>query len=599
MNAAVKAPKKVTVTPADPKYTQKDIRKQHLRVAPYCRVSTGSEEQQTSFTAQMEYYTQRIADTEGWTMVRLYADEGITGTSTKKRTQFNKMIRDAEKGKIDLVITKSVSRFCRNTLDGLEYIRRLKKCGVGVYFEKENTNTLYMPNEMILTFLMSQAQAESESMSTNIQWGHRARFKQGIVHYNFSNFLGYRKGPDGEPEIDEEEAPTVRRIFARYLMGQSVGQICRDLTADGCKTARGGTQWSDHTVRHILQNEKYMGDAILQKTFTLDLFSRQQVKNEGQLPKYYVENAHVPIIDRDTFQKVQEEMARRSSLRKTSDKTKTEQGKYSGKYALGGLLVCGECGSPYRRVTYMPHGKKRYVWRCINRLEHGKKICKCAPTLEEPDIHAAVTVAMNELFRQQAARQALADCIAAALAGAGDDASLPAVEAKLRALQEEQMRLFRLAAEAGPENTEYDDRIAEVIAAMSALLAREVNWSGRATPILNVTAGCEPSPAGWRPRTAPLGSSRMTRCGSSSAASGCWTGNGCPSDSRMGRRSSRSLNAWGGPARECLRKIRCTLTHGKFRQMKQNAGSLQYRDPASHRQKESRGISAPALKDGG
>ncbi len=254
MNAAVKALKKVTVTPADPKYTQKDIRKQHLRVAPYCRVSTGSEEQQTSFTAQKEYYTQRIADTEGWTLVRLYADEGITGTSTKKRTQFNKMIRDAEKGKIDLVITKSVSRFCRNTLDGLEYIRRLKKCGVGVYFEKENTNTLYMANEMILTFLMSQAQAESESMSTNIQWGHRARFKQGIVHYNFSNFLGYRRGGDGEPEIDEGEAPTVRRIFARYLMGQSVAQISRELTADGCKTARGGTKWSDHTVRAILEN---------------------------------------------------------------------------------------------------------------------------------------------------------------------------------------------------------------------------------------------------------------------------------------------------------------------------------------------------------
>ena len=473
MSIPQKAPRKVTVTPADPKYTQKDIRKQHLRVAPYCRVSTGSEEQQTSFTAQMEYYTQRIADTEGWTMVRLYADEGITGTSTKKRVQFNKMIRDAEKGKIDLIITKSVSRFCRNTLDGLEYIRRLKKCGVGVYFEKENTNTLYMTNEMILTFLMSQAQAESESMSSNIQWGYRARFKQGIVNYNYKNFLGYRRGEDGEPEIDEEEAPTVRRIFARYLMGQSVGQICRDLTADGCKTARRNAEWSDHTVRHILQNEKYMGDAILQKTFTLDLFSRQQVKNEGQLPKYYVHDCHPAIIDRATFQKVQEEMARRSSLRKTSSKTKTEQGKYSGKYALGELLVCSECGSPYRRVTYMPGGRKRFVWRCINRLEYGKKICKCAPTLEEPEVQAAVTAAMNEMFRQQTARQALADCIAAALAGTDGDTSLPAVEAKLRTLQEEQMRLFHLAVESGPENTEYDDRISEVNAAMAALLKRK------------------------------------------------------------------------------------------------------------------------------
>ena len=293
---------------------------------------------------------------------------------------------------------------------------------------------------------------------------------EGIVNYNYKNFLGYRKGEDGKPEIDEDEAPTVRRIFARYLMGQSVGQICRDLTADGCKTTRGGTEWSDHTVRHILQNEKYMGDAILQKTFTLDLFSRQQVKNEGQLPKYYVENAHPAIIDRATFQKVQEEMARRSSLRKTSSKAKTEQGKYSGKYALGGLLMCSECGSPYRRVTYMPGGQKRFVWRCINRLEHGKKVCKCAPTLEEPEVQAAVTAAMNEMFQQQTARQALADCIASALAGTGSDTSLPALEARLRTLQEEQMRLFQLAVEFGPENTEYDDRISEVNAAMAALL---------------------------------------------------------------------------------------------------------------------------------
>ena len=487
MNVQQKALKKVTVTPPDPKYTQKDIRKQHLRVVPYCRVSTGSEEQQTSFTAQMEYYTQRIADTEGWMMVRLYADEGITGTSTKKRTQFNKMIRDAEKGKIDLVITKSVSRFCRNTLDGLEYIRRLKKCGVGVYFEKENTNTLYMANEMILTFLMSQAQAESESMSTNIQWGHRARFKQGIVHYNFSNFLGYRRGDDGEPEIDEEEAPTVRRIFARYLMGQSVGQICRDLTADGCKTARGGTQWSDHTVRAILENEKYMGDAILQKTFTLDLFSRQQVKNEGQLPKYYVENAHVPIIDRATFRKVQEELARRSSLRKTSSKAKTEQGKHSGKYVLSGLVVCSECGSPYRRITYMPDGQKRFVWRCLNRIEHGKRICKHSTTVDELELQAAVTAALNEMFRQREARETLADCVATALAGTGDNTSLPAVEAKLRALQEEQMNLFRLAANAGPENTEYDDRMIQVNAAMMELTARktELGREGGADPVYN------------------------------------------------------------------------------------------------------------------
>ena len=501
MNAQVKTPRKVTVTPADPKYAEagKDIRKRHLRVAPYCRVSTGSEEQLTSFTAQMDYYTQRIADTEGWTMVKMYADKGITGTSAKKRPEFLKMIRDAEKGKIDLVITKSVSRFTRNTLDGLEYVRHLKRCGVGVYFEKENTNTLNMSNEMILTFMMSQAQSESESLSTNVKWGFRKRFQDGVVYYHYDSFLGYREGPDGAPEIDPDQAPVVRRIFAHYLMGYSVARICRDLMEDGVPTARGGGKWCDTTVRNILQNEKYIGDAILQKTFSADLFDdRQQIKNEGQLPKYYVHDCHPAIIDRDTFQRVQEEMARRSSLRKTSDKAKTEQGKYSGKYALGGLLVCGECGSPYRRVTYMPRGNKRYVWRCINRLEHGKKVCKCAPTLEEPDIHAAVTAAMNEMFRQQAARQALADCVAAALAGAGDGTSLPAVEAKLRALQEEQMRLFRMAAEAGPENTEYDDRITEVTAAMSALLARKGELereggaeSGRDSRVRTITSTLE------------------------------------------------------------------------------------------------------------
>ena len=255
MSIQRKTPRKVTVTPPDPKYTEQDIRKQQLRVAPYCRVSTGNEEQLTSFTAQMEYYTQRIAETEGWTMARMYADKGISGTSAKRRPEFLKMIRDAEQGKIDLVITKSVSRFCRNTLDGLEYVRRLKRCGVGVYFEKDHTNTLTMDNEMILTFLMSQAQSESESMSTNIKWGFRKRFQDGVVYYHYGTLLGYRRGPDGGPEIDPEEAAVVRRIFARCLMGQSFQQICDGLMADGVRTAQGDEKWYGSTVKSILQND--------------------------------------------------------------------------------------------------------------------------------------------------------------------------------------------------------------------------------------------------------------------------------------------------------------------------------------------------------
>ena len=484
MSIQRKTPRKVTVTLPDPKYTEQDIRKQHLRVAPYCRVSTGNEEQLTSFTAQMEYYTQRIAETEGWTMARMYADKGISGTSAKRRPEFLKMIRDAEQGKIDLVITKSVSRFCRNTLDGLEYVRRLKRCGVGVYFEKDHTNTLTMDNEMILTFLMSQAQSESESMSTNIKWGFRKRFQDGVVYYHYGTLLGYRRGPDGGPEIDPEEAAVVRRIFARCLMGQSFQQICDGLMADGVRTAQGDEKWYGSTVKSILQNEKYVGDAVLQKTFTEDLFDRRQVKNEGQLPKYYVHNAHPAIIDRAAFQRVQEELARRSSLRKTSSKARTEQGKHSGKYVLSGLLVCSECGSPYRRITYMPDGQKRFVWRCLNRIEHGRRICKHSATMEERELQAAVTAALNEMFRQRSARETLAQCVAAALAGTGDDSSLPTVEAQLRALQGRQMELLQLAM-GDTRNTGFDEELIRINAAITELLTRKTKLEreGGADPV--------------------------------------------------------------------------------------------------------------------
>lgn len=368
MNTVTQQERRITVIPADPQFTERDIQKKHLRVAAYCRVSTDSEEQLNSYNAQITYYTEKIAATPEWTMVRLYADEGITGTSMKRRKEFLKMLRDCDRGKIDLIITKSASRFGCNTLDGLDTVRRLKRKGIGVFFEKENVNTLYMDNEMILTFMMSQAQAESESPSGNVKWGHRRNFKDGKVYYHYASFLGYRKGADGLPEIDPDEAAVVRRIFARYLMGQSVRQICRDLTVDGIKTAQGGDSWHDSVVQNMLKNEKYIGDALLQKTYMADLFTHEQRKNMGKLPKYYVHECHPAIIDRETFQRVQEELARRSSLRKTSSKTKTELGKYCGKYVLSELLVCGECGSPYRRVIWSRPEGKRVVWRCINRL---------------------------------------------------------------------------------------------------------------------------------------------------------------------------------------------------------------------------------------
>ena len=325
---------------------------------------------------------------------------------------------------------------------------------------------------MILTFMMSQAQAESESMSGNIKWGHRKNFKDGKVYFSYATFLGYRKGEDGQPEIVPEEAAIVRRIFSRYLMGQSVRQICKELTRDGVKTATGKDRWYDSVIQNMLQNERYMGDALLQKTFTADIFTRQQKKNNGELPKYYVHDCLPPIIDRGTFQQAQEEIARRASLRKVSTKTVTELSKYSGKYALTELLSCGECGTTYRRVTWTQNGAKRVVWRCVNRLDYGKRVCKHSPTLDECDIHAAVVAAMNERFDMQAAKSALLESITAALAGDDMEQSLPAVESRIKKLQDRQLELFELITSAGADCTDYVEELRQVNMAKTRLMTK-------------------------------------------------------------------------------------------------------------------------------
>lgn len=285
--------------------------------------------------------------------------------------------------------------------------------------------------------------------------------------------LAYRWGADGQPEIDPEQAAIVRRIFSRFLLGHSVRQITTDLMADGIKTATGKTVWHDSVVQKMLCNEKYIGDALLQKTYIADLFTREKRVNNGELPKYYVHDCHPAIIDRETFQKVQEEIARRSSLKKTSSKAKTQLGKYCGKYVLSELLVCGECGSPYRRVIWTQKGAKRVVWRCQNRLEHGRKICKQSPTLDEGDIHDAVISAMNELFRMQAAKDAVKAGIAAVLAGEEQTLSLPAVEHQIRNLQERQLELFQLIVSAGADCTDYDEELQQVYMAKTKLMAQK------------------------------------------------------------------------------------------------------------------------------
>ncbi len=388
----------VTIIPAKVQTTQNRDKYHQLRVAAYCRVSTEQEEQQNSYQVQISYYTDLINKKKEWTLAGIFADEGISGTQTKKRTEFNRMIRMCKNKKIDLVITKSISRFARNTVDCLEYVRQLKDLGIGVIFEKENINTLTMTSEFMIALYGSFAQAESESISKNVSWGKEKAYREGKVAFQYSKLLGYRKGEDGKPEIVPEEAETVKMIYGMFLDGYSMKSIKDILENRDLLTPTGKKTWSESLVRSILQNEKYVGNALLQKTYTVDCISHKVVKNHGERPMYLVSDHHAAIIDRDTYNRVQQELARRSSKRKVSDKTITEQGKYSSKYALTELLICGHCGTPYRRTTWASRGKKQIVWRCISRLEHGKKYCPDSPSIKEEQLHKAIIRAINSYY---------------------------------------------------------------------------------------------------------------------------------------------------------------------------------------------------------
>lgn len=321
------------------------------------------------------------------------------------------MITACKRGHIDLIITKSLSRFARNTVDCLETVRLLKANGIGVYFEKENINTLTESSEFLITLFSGFAQAESESLSKNVAWGKAKSAEAGKVTFQYKKMLGYRKGADGQPEIVPEEAEVIKRIYHRYLDGCTLGQIKRELDEDNVPTAQGVEFWSPAIIHNILTNEKYIGDALLQKTYVTDCISKKVKKNQGERAMYYVENNHPAIISRETFDQVRNEMTRRSSKRKVLQKSgKTELGKYSGKYALTELLVCGECGSPYKRVTWARNGKKRIVWRCVSRLEFGTQYCHNSPTLDESKLHSAILASMNEfaVIRQEGCPDVLA-----------------------------------------------------------------------------------------------------------------------------------------------------------------------------------------------
>ncbi|MGN0679664.1 MAG: recombinase family protein [Oscillospiraceae bacterium] len=339
------------------------------RTAAYARVSTDHADQITSYAAQVDYYKSYIQSRSDLDFVNIYADEGITGTSTVHRKGFKQMISDALDGKIDLIITKSVSRFARNTVDSLSAIRLLKEHGVECYFEKENIHTFDSKGELLLTIMSSIAQEEARSISENCTWGQRKRFAEGKVTVPFSRFLGYDRGEDGSLIINKEEAEIVRRIYELFLSGETPYGIAKLLTADGIPTPGGKEKWSKEAVRSILTNEKYKGDALLQKVFTVDFLTKKKKINEGEVPQYYVEGNHEGIVSDELFEAVQAEFDRRSEA----------SGKNNGSEILP-KIVCGECGGFFtRKVWHSTNKFRRVIWRCCRKSEG----CRCTHLLEE------------------------------------------------------------------------------------------------------------------------------------------------------------------------------------------------------------------------
>lgn len=445
------SPAKVIVIPAKPEMAQSKTVQRQKRVAAYCRVSTDEEEQLSSYEAQRTYYTDKIMSNREWTMAGIFADEGITGTSARKRPEFLRMIHLCKQKKIDIILTKSISRFARNTVDCLNYIRALRELGIAVIFEKENINTLEADSELLITMLGAFAQAESESISANVRWGKRQAMREGRVSIQYTHLYAFEKGPDGQPMIIPQQAEVVKKIFRQYLLGDSLRMIKNMLETEGIPNVYGKKGWSITAIRSILTNEKYCGDVLLQKTFISDCISRKVIKNTGQLPMYLIQNHHEGIIDRDTFQAAQAELARRNSAKSPSKKyAPTGKSCYASKYALSERLVCGECGTLYRRCTWVSNGKKRVVWRCVSRVDYGKKYCHISPTLGEEQLHQAILSAINSAMsdKRELIREITGAMELELAPIPGESMSLADIERRLEELNNQTRELVAQAARA-------------------------------------------------------------------------------------------------------------------------------------------------------
>jgi len=476
------AVKKITKIEAKPVKTINGLPEgARKRVCAYCRVSTEQEEQESSFTSQVNFYTQYITSRTDWTLVDIYADEGISGTTTKKRKEFLKMIDDCMSGKIDMIITKSVSRFARNTEDCLHYVRKLKDKGISVFFETENIDTLGSTGELLLTILSGLAQDSSRNQSDVTKWGIKRQFESGRVLVNTTRFLGYDKNKDKELIINDAQANIVRRIFMEYLEGKSYNSIGMGLMKDGIKTVTGNTKWWDSTISGTLENEKYYGDALLQKTITVDFLKHKRAENKGQAEQYMIEGNHPAIISKEIFYKVQAEKQRRAS--KYSN-VEGDRQKYSNKYPFSGKVFCGDCGNVYRRRQWNSNNASmKFVWQCKTYIQKGKEAC-AAKAVDEKVLEDAFVRVFNQLYEnRQGFIKTLAENIEKVLLQKPSDKVIEALDDKIEQLKTELKRLIRFQTSNGVDEEVYREEYKRVSGELEELREKRMEFDNRS--ILN------------------------------------------------------------------------------------------------------------------
>ena len=389
--------RKVTVIPANPTGGSKaSASGKKTRVAAYCRVSTDHEDQEGSFKNQVDYYTKLIETTEGWELAGLFSDEGISGTGTKKRSGFTDMIRACEEGRVDLVITKSISRFARNTADSLNYCRKLKALGIPIIFEKESINTMEASGELMFTILSSLAQEESRNISENTAWGIRSKFQQGIPHLNTESLLGYDKDADGNLIINEEQAAVVRRVYRDFLEGWTVSEISRRMNQEGVPGVHGEAKWYPCTIERMLQNEKHVGDLLMQKTYTSDFLTKTMTENNGELEQYYIKDDHPAIIPREDWDAVQIELQRREAFRQRHGIHTVGSANDDPFYSR---IFCAHCGGKFIRKYWK--GIREVFWKCENAEKKKGHTCQAA-NVKEAALKQAFVIAWNSLVERRA-----------------------------------------------------------------------------------------------------------------------------------------------------------------------------------------------------